>query len=179
MKYSVCHKFGVSLDYNTFAHHPWHGTGQGVANTVLCYIALSDTLIDACHSHTQPSILHDPTLTLTITTSIKAFINDVAMSAQLDTTNLTDLVTAVQAQLQWWNQGVRETVFSSFSYRFPGRGSAAACLPVAGWIWKKGTYIHVVPGTGTIGHVLCIRPFVGSSRTLLRVLFIYGMLRIA
>jgi len=35
MKYYVCHKFGISTNYNTFAAHPWHGAGQGVANVAL------------------------------------------------------------------------------------------------------------------------------------------------
>jgi len=27
MKYYICHKFGVSMDYNTFKSHPWHEAG--------------------------------------------------------------------------------------------------------------------------------------------------------
>jgi len=74
MKYYILHKFGVSHGYNMFAHNPWHSADQGAANVALCYIALSDTLIDTYHSQIQPSIFHDPTLTLMITKSIKALI---------------------------------------------------------------------------------------------------------
>jgi len=35
MKYYICHKFGVSKEYNTFKSHPWHGVGQGMADTAL------------------------------------------------------------------------------------------------------------------------------------------------
>jgi len=54
---------------------------QGAADAALHYIVLSDTLIDAYHAHIQPSIIPGPTLTLTITKSIKSFIDDFAMSA--------------------------------------------------------------------------------------------------
>jgi len=55
MRYYVWHKYGVSEDYNTFAHSPsWHGVGQGAADAELQYIVLSDTLIDAYHSYYQP-----------------------------------------------------------------------------------------------------------------------------
>jgi len=54
--------------------------GQGAADAALRYIALSDSLIDTYHSHFQPRILHDPTLTMQIIKSIKAFIDDVVMS---------------------------------------------------------------------------------------------------
>ncbi len=84
MKYYVCHKYGVSKDYNTFDQHPWHGAGQGAADAALRYIALSDSLIDAYHSKIQPWIIHDPTLTIVIVRSIKAFIDDVAMSVTSD-----------------------------------------------------------------------------------------------
>jgi len=80
MKYYVRHRYGISTDYNTFEFHPWHGAGQGAADAALCYIALSDSLIDAYHSYFQPRILHDPTLTMQIIKSIKAFIDDMVMS---------------------------------------------------------------------------------------------------
>jgi len=35
MKYYVRHKFGVSVEYNTFAEHPWHRSGQGTADASL------------------------------------------------------------------------------------------------------------------------------------------------
>jgi len=57
----VRHKFGVSMDYNTFEQNPWHGAGQGATNAALRYITLSDVLIDAYHDHIQPSTLQDPT----------------------------------------------------------------------------------------------------------------------
>jgi len=80
MKYYVCHKYGVSPDYNTFDSHPWHGAGQGATDAALQYIVLSDSLIDAYHEDIQPWCMRDPTMTTTIIKSIKAFINDVAMS---------------------------------------------------------------------------------------------------
>jgi len=35
MQYFVRHKYGVSKDYNTYGHHPWHGAGQGAADAAL------------------------------------------------------------------------------------------------------------------------------------------------
>jgi len=99
MKYYICHKFSISQDYNTYEQYPWHGTGQGAADAALCYIALSDALIDAYHSKIQPNIIHDPTLTITIMQSIKAFINDVAMTAAVPSSDLTALVVRAQDQL--------------------------------------------------------------------------------
>jgi len=55
MKYYVKHKFSVSTQYNTFSQHPWHGAGQGAADAALCYIILSDTLIDAYHTKVAPA----------------------------------------------------------------------------------------------------------------------------
>jgi len=81
MKYCVQHQYGISLEYNMYNNHPWHIAGQGATDAALWYIALSDLLINAYHSQFQPCILHDPTLTLHIIKSIKAFIDDVAMSA--------------------------------------------------------------------------------------------------
>jgi len=81
MKYYMQHKYGVSKDYNTVEAHPWHGAGQGAANAALCYIVLSEMLVDAYHLHFQPWTMHDPTLTMTLLKSIKVFIDDVAMSA--------------------------------------------------------------------------------------------------
>jgi len=109
MKYYVRHKFGVSPDYNTFENHPWHGAGQGAANAALRYIVLSDMLINAYHAHIQPSIIPDPTLTLTITKSIKAFIDDVAMSASDPSDNIEALIARAQTQLQWWSQLIQVT----------------------------------------------------------------------
>jgi len=84
MKYFVCHKFGISTDYNTFAAHPWHGAGQGAANAALHYIALSDTLIDAYHTKVAPKMMTDPMNTLTIFWSLKAFIDDVVLHAMVN-----------------------------------------------------------------------------------------------
>jgi len=109
MKYYVCHKFGISHDYNMYEQHPWHGAGQGAADTALHYIALSDVLINAYHTKIQPSIIHDLTLTMIITCSIKAFINDVAMVADTPTSNLNKLLARTQAQLIWWNQLIQVT----------------------------------------------------------------------
>jgi len=109
MRYYVRHKYGVSHDYNTYADHPWHGAGQGAADAALRYIVLSDTLVDAYHSHFKPWEIHDPTLTITIIKSIKAFIDDVAMSAGDESTPFQDLIQRAQSQLQWWNQLVRSS----------------------------------------------------------------------
>jgi len=81
MRYYVRHKYSVLTDYNMFDDHPWHGAGQGAANAALRYIVLSDSLIDAYHERFQPWTMHDPTLTTKIFKSLKAFIDDVAMSA--------------------------------------------------------------------------------------------------
>jgi len=103
MKYYVCHQYGISNNYNTFEFHPWHGVGQGTADAALHYIALSDSLIDAYHSYFQPRILHDPTLTMQIIKSIKAFIDDVVMLTGDSETTFQQLVKRTQNQLQWWN----------------------------------------------------------------------------
>jgi len=81
MKYYVHHNYGNSVDYNTFEMSPWHGARQGAADAALRYIVLSNALIDAYHNQIQPWCLHDPTMTITIIKSIKAFIDDIAMSA--------------------------------------------------------------------------------------------------
>ena len=54
MKCYVCHKYGISKDYNTFDQHPWHGAGQGAADAALQYIVLSDTL----SMHAIPKLPH-------------------------------------------------------------------------------------------------------------------------
>jgi len=35
MQYYVQYKYGMSIEYNMFAQHPWHGTGQGAADMAL------------------------------------------------------------------------------------------------------------------------------------------------
>jgi len=104
MKYYVHHKYGVSEDFNTFEHHPWHGAGQGAADAALRYIVLSDALIDAYHAQIQPWIIQDPTLTMTVVKSLKAFIDDMAMSIGGDAIPFDNLVQTAQMQLQWWTQ---------------------------------------------------------------------------
>jgi len=104
MKYYVRHKYGVSEDYNTFEQHPWHGAGQGAADAALRYIALSDSLIDAYHSKIQQWAIKDPTVTLTVFKSMKAFIDDVAMSVGGDQLSFETLVQQAETQLQWWTQ---------------------------------------------------------------------------
>jgi len=104
MKYFVQHKYGVSKDYNTFDLHPWHGTGQGAADAALRYIVLSDSLIDAYNEKVQPWTILDPTLTLPLLKNLKAFIDDVVMSAGGTHNNLQELVHATQSQVQWWNE---------------------------------------------------------------------------
>jgi len=102
-KYYVRHKYGISHDYNTFEQSPWHGTGQGVADAALHYIVLSDTLIDAFHKRFHPWALKEPTATITVLKSLKAFIDNVAMSVYTDSTNFDNLVQCAQEQVQWWN----------------------------------------------------------------------------
>jgi len=109
MKYYVRHKFGVSTEHNTFEEHPWHGAGQGAANVALWYIALSDVLIDASHEQIQPTILHDPMLTLSVIQSIKAFIDDVAMSGSTPSNSYNELIQKAQNQLRWWNSLIKVT----------------------------------------------------------------------
>jgi len=81
MQYYICHKFGVLKEYNTYSQHPWHGTGQGVADAALWYIVLSDILIDAYYTKIAPHMLHDPMTLIQIQHSLKAFIDDVVLHA--------------------------------------------------------------------------------------------------
>ena len=104
MKYYVQHKHGVSKDYNTFNQYPWHGAGQGAADAALQYIALSDFLIDTYHSKIQPWIIKDPTMTLVINKSMKAFIDNVAMLVGGNVGSFKALTHCAQTQLQWWTQ---------------------------------------------------------------------------
>ncbi len=104
MKYFVRHKYGVSKDFNTFDLHPWHGAGQGAADAALRYIVLSDSLIDAYNAKVQPWTILNPTLTLPLLKSLKAFIDDVVMSAGGTHNNLHELVHDTQSQVQWWNE---------------------------------------------------------------------------
>jgi len=106
MKYYKCHKYGISEDYNMFNHHPWHSADQGTADTALHYIILSDTLIDAYHAKIQPWIIPDPTLTFLVIKSMKAFIDNVAMSADGDNDMFQAMIQQAQFQLQWWNQQI-------------------------------------------------------------------------
>jgi len=109
MKYYVRHKLGVSTDYNMFEQNPWHGAGQGAADAALQYIALSDVLIDAYHDHIQPSTIYDPTQNLKVVKSIKAFIDDVAMSVSTTINSVKELANKAQHHLRWWNDLIRVT----------------------------------------------------------------------
>jgi len=110
MRYYVRHKFGVSTDYNTSEHHPWHGAGQGAADAALRYIVLSDTLIDAYHTRVAPTMMSDPTTTLEIIRSLKAFIDDVTLHATApNAAAIDDLLSSAQSKLRWWNQLVQVT----------------------------------------------------------------------
>ncbi len=104
LKYYVRHKYGVLEDYNTVKQHPWYGAGQGTADATLRYIALSDSLINAYYLKIQPWAIKDPTLTLTVFKSMKAFIDDVAMSADGDQMLFETLIHCAETQLQWWPQ---------------------------------------------------------------------------
>jgi len=66
-------------------------------------------LIDAYHDQIHSTILQDPTLTVTILQSIKAFIDDVAMSASATSNNYNELCDRAQTQLIWWNQLINIT----------------------------------------------------------------------
>jgi len=110
MRYHVRHKFGVSLDYNTFEKHPWHGAGQGAADAALRYIVLSDTLIDAYHTKIAPCLISDPSQAITIQRSLKAFIDDVVLHASAEpNTTYHELLQQAQNQLRWWDRLVRVT----------------------------------------------------------------------
>jgi len=109
MKYYIWHRYGVSTGYNTFKSPPWHGAGQGAADAALRYIALSDSLINPYHSQFQPCILQDPTLTMQIIKSIKAFIDDMAMSTSDTCIQFPQLVELAQSQLHWWNHLVQSS----------------------------------------------------------------------
>jgi len=110
MRYYVRHKFGVSKEYNTSEQHPWHGAGQGAADAALRYIVLSDTLIDAYHTQVAPTMMKDPTATLEVLRSLKAFIDNVVLQTADPTTGpINDLMMTAQNQLRWWNQLVRVT----------------------------------------------------------------------
>jgi len=110
MRYFVRHKFGVSKEYNTFSQHPWHGAGQGVADTALQYIALLDMLIDAYHTKVAPQLMHDPTKVISIQQSLKASIDDVILHAASRTQDtFEDLQQRTQTQLQWWAQLIQVT----------------------------------------------------------------------
>jgi len=110
LKYHVRHKFGVSESYYTFEQHPWHGAGQGAADAALRYIVLSDTLIDAYHTKVAPQTINDPTSTIQVIRSLKAFIDDVVLHAtSTPETPFEVLQTNAQTQLQWWAQLVQVT----------------------------------------------------------------------
>jgi len=103
MKYFIRHKYGMSKEFNTFEFKPWHGAGQGAADATLRYIVLSDMLIDVYHRKIQPWTILDPTLTLPILKSLKAFIDNVVMSAGGTGEMLPDLINKTQSQVEWWN----------------------------------------------------------------------------
>ncbi len=109
MKYYVRHQYGISTEYNTFDSHPWHGAGQGAANAALRYIVLSDSLIDTYHTHFQPRVLHDPTMTMQFIKSINAFIDNVAMSAGANDMQFQQVAQRAQKQLHWWNRLVQSS----------------------------------------------------------------------
>jgi len=135
MKYYVCHKYGVSPDYNTFNSHPWHGAGQGAVDATLRYIALSDTLIDAYHEKIQPWCLRDLTMTITIIKSIKAFIDDVAMSVGGPQLTFHDLTLRAKQQLQWWNQLIQATGGALNSQK--------CCCTIYNWQLDKYEILHL------------------------------------
>jgi len=129
MKYYVQHKHGVSKDYNTFNQYPWHGAGQGAADAALQYIALSDFLIDTYHSKIQPWIIKDPTM--------KAFIDDVAMSVGGKAMSLEALTQCAQTQLQWWTQLIQ----ASGSALNPQK----CCCVIYSWNPDSYSILHLSP----------------------------------
>jgi len=110
MHYHVRHQFGVSNNFNTFEQHPWHVAGQGAAIAALCYIVLSDTLIDTYHTKIAPRLINNPTCNLELIRSLKAFINDVVIHATSNPNKtLKDLQNRAKIQLEWWAQLVKVT----------------------------------------------------------------------
>jgi len=110
MCYYVQHKFGVSSEFNTFSQHPWHGAGQGAANTALRYIVLSDTLINAYHTKIALQLLHDPAHLIEVIRSLKAFIDNVVLHATSHpNTTLEDLQHQAQERIRWWDKLVKAT----------------------------------------------------------------------
>jgi len=110
MWYYMCHKFGVSKDFNMNKQHPWHGARQGAADAALCYIVLSDTLINAYHAKVAPTMMHDPTMMIKIICSLKAFIDNIVLHANDPTAGTIDkLISNAQTKLCWWNQLVQVT----------------------------------------------------------------------
>jgi len=110
MRYYIRHKFGVSKDYNTFECHPWHGTGQGATDAALRYIVLSDTIIDAYHEKVAPIMMCDPTTTIEILHSLKAFIDNVVLhAADPGNGDINKIAAKAQMQLRWWNQLIAVT----------------------------------------------------------------------
>jgi len=66
---------------------------------MLRYIALSDSLIDAYHSKIQKWAIQDPTLTLNVFKSMKAFIDNVTTSVGGDHFSLETLTEQAERQL--------------------------------------------------------------------------------
>jgi len=108
-KYYVRHKYSISKEHNTFEQSPWYGAEQGAADAALQYIVLSNTLIDAFHKRFCPWAVPEPTATIEVLKSLKAFIDDVAMSVYTDSSSFDSLVQCTQEQVQWWNGLIRAT----------------------------------------------------------------------
>jgi len=80
--------------------HPWHGASQGAADAALHYIILLDTLIDAYHTKVAPTMMLNPTATIEVIRSLKAFIYDVVLHAANPTTGpINDLMLTAQHKL--------------------------------------------------------------------------------
>jgi len=136
MKYYVCHKFFISCDYSTFAQHPWHRAGQGAADVALHYIVILDTVIDAYHSKTAPSCLHDPTKVILILHSLKAFINNVVLhTSDGPYATFNTLWDHAAEQIQWWEQLVQVTGGSLNPQK--------CCAIVYSWSPDKSGILHL------------------------------------
>jgi len=67
-------------------------------------------MIEAYHTKVVPNMLNDPTNTITILCSLKAFINDVVLHvASTSSDSLHNLQQQAQTKLHWWDQLVKVT----------------------------------------------------------------------
>jgi len=96
------------LQYLPTAPMAWRR--QGAADAALCYIVLSDMVINTYHTKITPTGLTDPLRAITILHSLKAFIDDVVLHASdRPHAPFQALLEHTSAQVQWWDQLVKVT----------------------------------------------------------------------